>query len=600
MGLLDSLDGLFGPNGSVSNRVGNAMTSPLYNLGISLLGASQPFANVGANLQSGANNMLSQQGQRLQNAQSQIGTGLEAQTLNGAGLLPAPLVQKLTQMGLLPPTQGTASAPTGGLLAPPAAAAPSGQTTQSPSGPVTSYGLGSAPSTASSGAPAPASSGATPAQQAQPDPFQELQQGNALLGSPVAQYLPFLKARGQAMIDEAKARLQYDPIYITQQAAARSQLAADQSLIDNAQSAAQKQAAITKYQTDAGQLRISNNTGAVTSIGIPQPNFSTTNPEAGTLTTQNGQTLLPGATGTRAAIAAAQAQGQEAGRAPYDMEEVTDGSGNKYLVPKSQLLAPGTPGGARPAGSPAAPALAGLGPQAQAGLRGRGTQSADYVTSLQKAADDATTSNYALDNVVQSARGATLGPGAPAREFVEKGFTALAQTLDPTFTPPAELGSYQELAKYGNQLGFASARTMGSREAAQIVNMAIASNPNKELTPQAFGWIANSMKAMNNYVIAKNDAVQGADKQAPGAAQQAAATWNAKVSPQAWDLSLDPGMATQLAPKLGADKIASSMPFMASPDAVAAFRNIPASMRAAVLAKLPPQVKQELAQGLRQ
>lgn len=130
--------------------------------------------------------------------------------------------------------------------------------------------------------------------------------------------------------------------------------------------------------------------------------------------------------------------------------------------------------------------------------------------------------------------------------------------------------------------------------------MAIQSNPNKELTPQAFGWIANSMKAMNNYVIAKNDAIQGADKQTPGAAQQAAATWNSKVAPQTWDLALDPIMAAQLAPRLGADKIASSMPFMASADAVAAFRNIPAPMRGAVLAKLPPAAKQELAQGLRQ
>lgn len=244
------------------------------------------------------------------------------------------------------------------------------------------------------------------------------------------------------------------------------------------------------------------------------------------------------------------------------------------------------------------PALAGLGPQSASGLGARGTQSSDYVTTLQKASDDATTANYALGNVVSASRGASLGPGAPAREFIEKQAAALGQIFG--FKAPPELANYQILEKYGNQLGMASARAMGSREAAQIVNLAIASNPNKTLTPQAFAWIANSMQGMNNYIIAKNTAIQSADQRAPGTAQQAASQWNSAVKPEVWDLALDPGMAATLAPQLGVATIARTMPLMASADAVSAFRNLPTQMRAQVLAKLPAAAKAELAQGLQQ
>jgi hypothetical protein len=231
-------------------------------------------------------------------------------------------------------------------------------------------------------------------------------------------------------------------------------------------------------------------------------------------------------------------------------------------------------------------------------LSERGTQSGDYLTASQKASDDATTANYALNNVVAASKGASIGPGAPAREFIEKQAGTLAQIFGGQ--PPAELANYQELDKYGNQLGFATARSMGSREAAQIVTMAIQSNPNKTLTPQAFGWIANSMQAMNNYVIAKNTALQGADQRTPGSAQQAGAQWNAVVDPRVWDLSLDPGMAATVAPKIGVAAIARTMPLMSSADAVSAFRNLPTAMRAQVLAGLPPAAKAELAQGLQQ
>jgi len=550
-------------------------------------------------------------------------------------LFPLQLGQSQAQLQMLqqqlPQVQALLDSINGGGQQPPAQP-PSGllpqpQTTQSPSGPVTSSPLSSddqaQPQTSAltSGllpgaihainAAQPgggllqqpqspgglfAPPGAQPQQpQSGPDPWRLIDVGTRLQGM----MLPQWQNEGKALVARGQAMLANMPQYVTQKGVAGNVLTQDQYLIDHASTPQQRQAALTKYQTDAGQLRISNNTGAVTAVGIPMPNFSTSNAQTGTLTTQNGQTLLPGATQTRAALAQAQATGEEAGKAPYDMVTVKDQQGNAYLVPKSSLLSPQTPGSTQPPGT-SGPALSEIGPQTEHALAGRGQQAATYVTQLQDAADAATTSNYALDNVVSAARGATLGPGAPAREAVLKGFTALAQAVNPSFKPPTELSSYQELDKYGNQLGFATARTLGSREAAQIVQLAIASNPNKTLTPQSFGFIASSMKAMNNYVIAKNQAIQGAEQRTPGSAQQASSIWTSNVSPQAWDLALDPGIAATIAPKLGADKISASLPFMSSSDAVAAFRNIPASLRAAVLAKLPPEAKQELAAGLRQ
>jgi hypothetical protein len=588
-GLWDSIQNALN---TANAHVAQGMSSPLFNLGMGMVAGGTGLTNPGQAMQGAANNYLTQQAQRQQNAMQQLQMQLMYQQYP---LLQQALSQAGGLMGGPQPNAAPAApqAPAGGLLG--VAQTPGQTAVAAPAGNGASAVPALHPGSAGGSAGNPSSSG--------PDPFALLRSGTMLSAFPMTQKL------GAAEIDAAKTMIANDPGMATRLAAARSPLAVataqyQQALAGSDPDAVQR--AYTNLRNVSGQEHVGSMSGIMT-MQLPNGNWATVNPSTGLRTVINPQLLanapegaewLPGEVSAIRTRAAAEAGGEGAGQAPYEMERVTDPQGNTYLVPKSQLLAPGTPGSAP--GATAGPALAGLGPQAAAGLHGRGMQSADYVSELQKAADDATTSNYALDNVVQAARGATLGPGAPAREFVEKSFTALAQTLDPAFTPPKELGNYQELAKYGNQLGFATARTMGSREAAQIVNMAIQSNPNKELTPQAFGWIANSMKAMNNYIIAKNQAISGADKRSPGTAQQAGATWNAKVEPQVWDLSLDPAMAATLAPKIGAAKIASSMPFMSSADAVTAFRNIPASMRASVLSKLPPAAKQELAAGLRQ
>lgn len=505
-----------------------------------------------------------------------------------------------------------AAHPSGAVLPQPAS------TSQSPTGPVSTYGVGNAPASQPmqppgllSGNQGPTTgllgNGQPPQQAPQqsrtPDPMTVLRYGVQLQGSP----LPLAQTYGKALTGWATTQLANDPANQTRLAEAKSTLAQDALGLQQAQASGDQQA-IRNWQikalTDAGRLKIPNNGGGATLVGggdVNQLGLSSISSEQGTGVGPNGMYALPGATRAKAAIAGAVTGAQSAN----EYVPVFDSKGNQTgYTPRGSILsqAPSAPSGSGAVPPTAAPSSGGsnfgLGPQTSTALADRAKQGQDYLTTTQKASDDATTANYALDNVISASRGASLGPGAPAREYIEKQAATLSQIFGGQ--PPPELSNYQELDKYGNQLGFATARTMGSREAAQIVTLAIQSNPNKSLTPAAFGWIANSMKAMNNYQIAKNTAIQAADQRTPGSAQQAGAQWNSAVDPRVWDLSLDPGMAATLAPKIGAATIAKTMPLMGSADAVSAFRNIPPALRAQVLAGLPPAAKAELAQGLQQ
>lgn len=582
MGLLDEIRSGYN---YVNDHLGATMNSPLFTLGMGMLNGGTGLNNVGNGIMQAQQTQAQTQGLQLQNAMQRMMMGPYLQALQGGGS------EDAAMQGLL-----------GG--------APQG-----------------APQSTAAGPPLPPSqpgaipNGATPAQtqplppqgpapqaQSQPDPFAIMRQAIPMMGSPI----PFVAARGKAYYDYAQQLLQRSPGFLTQQEAAKSQLTTDQYLVQQAQNSGDPtalKAAQMKLLTDSKLVNIANNNGAVTTFGnidAGQLGYGGVNPAQGIQISGGVETPIPGAPQAQAAVAGTRARAEAIGEAAGKTIKLTAPPGSPYAgmeyeVPLDQFLQ-SQRGGAAPPGTPAgsgAGNVAALPPQAHSALATRGTQAADYVTTLQKSADDATTANYALDNVIAASRGASLGPGAPSREFVEKQFSALGQSLlGDKFQPPKELANYQELDKYGNQLGFATARTMGSREAAQIVNMAIQSNPNKSLTPQAFGWIANSMKAMNNYIIAKNSAIQGAERAAPGTAQQAASTWNSNINPQVWDLALDPGMAAQLAPKIGAGKISATLPVMSSADAVATFRNLPASLRPQVLAKLPLQAKQEILAGL--
>jgi hypothetical protein len=561
-----------------NNGVGAGMQSPLFNLGLGLMSAAQPFADPGKSIQGAMGNMLAQQGQRLQNAQGLTSMGLMADALQKAHIqLPAGVQQYLQQQGLMPP----ADTPQSGLFAP-------------------------APPTA---APAQTAAINPPVQATQPiaDPLQPyLQQydtGMQLVSSPAAQYLPYLRAQGQAMMDEAKLRIANDPGLATRMEAAKGQLAQDQYAIQQAQASGDPgalQAAAVRYLTDAKRVNVASYNGAVTTLGIGpngQLDTSTLNPVQGVRTLNGVESPIPGAPQTQAALAGAKA-GAESG-AQY--APVYDAQGKQIgFAPRASILsqAPAAAASTATPGAGAGGVSFGIGPAQQAQLAKTGEESGSYLSELQTQADNATNANYALDQMATAARNVVLGPAAPARQWAENAAATLGQLFG--VTPSGkELTNYQELDKYANQIAFAATRQMGSREAAQIVHLQMQSNPNKSLMPQAFSGLVQSMRAMNSYIQAKNTAIQGvaSDK---ASALQAASTWTSKIDPRVWDLSLGPQLASRFATQIGAPKIATALPVMANDDAIAVMRNLPQTMRAQVLRGLPVSVKQQILQGLTQ
>ncbi|MGH9352343.1 MAG: hypothetical protein ACRD2G_09310, partial [Terriglobia bacterium] len=121
-------------------------------------------------------------------------------------------------------------------------------------------------------------------------------------------------------------------------------------------------------------------------------------------------------------------------------------------------------------------------------------------------------------------------------------------------------------------------RQMGSREAAQIVHLQMQSNPNKELTANAFTDLAGSMKAMNSYVMAKNYAIQQGSQQS-GNPQLAAAKWTKDIDPRVWDLTLSPQMGEKWASTIGVNKIESAWPYLSQDEQQSVIANIPPDLR---------------------
>jgi hypothetical protein len=386
-----------------------------------------------------------------------------------------------------------------------------------------------------------------------------------------------------ALATLAKTQLQYDPRLAATMEAAKSAVGQDQVQIQQALAAGNvplAQALAQKWRQDMHLLDISRN-GIQTRIDPATGAISTFDPTSLIQTNNGAASLIPGGATALGGKAAA----ESLGRAQGETVELSDAQGNKYTVPKAAVL----PGGAlyRPngatSGTPGAPGsngaptsglpLSSLGP-AQAGyLAGRGKESADYVGELQKAADTATDTNYSLDQILADAKNASLGPAAPTKEYLEKGMAAIGQIFG--LDPPQGLTTYQQLEKYSNKIAFSATRAMGAREAAQIVHLQIQSNPNKTLTPDAFNDVALSMKALNNYLIAKNDALQAAARANGGDAMGAAAQWTRTIDPRVWDLTLSPVMGKKWAATIGAAKISAAYQYLTPDEQQALLHNIP-------------------------
>jgi len=412
--------------------------------------------------------------------------------------------------------------------------------------------------------------GQPPGQQTQgQDPFAMLQQGmlGAALGMPGA----------KEMIDVAKTRLQYDPNLQTKIEAAKSDVAKDQELISQALKSGDTATAwgmTQKLQQDMGLVHIASMSGTQTRI-TPQGIY-TLNPTTGMESMNGNVRLAPGAAQAFGSKEAAEAQG----RATGELTEVTDKDGNKYRVPVSTLLGGGggAAGGVAPAAPSSAPApsapgnLAALGPQQSSYLGGRGTHAVTYLTGQQNAADAARDTNYSIDQMLDAASHVQLGPGAATRQWTEKWLSGLGQQFG--VEPSSELANYTELEKYANKIAFAATKQMGSREAAQIVTLQMQSNPNKSMVPEAFQGVAQSMKAMNNYIIDKNVVMQKSGAEA----QNAAAKWTQEVDPRVWALTLSPEMGKKWGSQISPTKIVGAMQYMTPEEQRSLVANLPTNV----------------------
>jgi hypothetical protein len=263
--------------------------------------------------------------------------------------------------------------------------------------------------------------------------------------------------------------------------------------------------------------------GEVVRVQNPDGSYSWV-PRSAYLGGNTGAPTLPGGLPGMGAPAAA-------GALPGLSPPIVPRPGQPSTIPGAPLAAPVLPG-ARSALPPAQ-----LSPLANTYQTSRGEQLGTYQTNLDKAADDATTANYSLDQLTKDTEGFTPGPGVDIPVELAKAFSTVGRLWGQT--PPKTLTSYQEFSKYANQLAFAASRQLGTREAAQIVQMQIDSNPNASLTPDAIKGLVGAMHGFNDYVIDKNAALNSWVKQ-NGTPQGFDSTWNKSIDPRAWGLnSLD-------------------------------------------------------------
>lgn len=346
-----------------------------------------------------------------------------------------------------------------------------------------------------------------------------------------------------------------------------------------------------------GRLNISERTGAMTLLGGINPGdlkYISIDPSSHTITGAAGQGVLPGGAGVEQRLAAARSVGSAQG----DLVQLIDPNTHRaYFVPKGSLLpggagqsapSPGTapPGpttpGAQPGAQPPAAQnrpIAALAPEQQAYETNAGKETSDYLTKMQEQADNARDTNYSIDQMLRASQGALVTPGANVRAVFEKALSGVGGQFG--IGASNELTNYQEMEKYSNKIAFAAARQMGAKEAAQVVQMQLESNPNRSMTADAFNGVSNAMKAMNNYVIDKNAALQTEGQNA----RSAAAKWTQNVDPRVWALTLSPQMGAQWAKELGPKAIQRAYQYMTPEERSSLIANIPADVRAQWVSK---------------
>lgn len=434
--------------------------------------------------------------------------------------------------------------------------------------PVNAGGAAAAPPPGASTSPGGMASAGSPYG---PDPNQWLTAGmvGAGMGAPGA----------NSIITGADTMMRYDPRTQNALASAKSKPAVDLQLLRSAQAAGNVQMAQLAYNSllqDTGALQVSRN-GIRQWLDPTTGKWSMVDPVNGTGMSGNqvyAMSGAPQALGTIAGTKAAYAK-----RAELGAEAAPLGTG-------------GMPGGGLPpysvAGAVARARAAASAPQGQSGLLGQlppvgARQEVDWqgdraeaTSKLQEnwaeASRNAVVANNALLQQEVEARQANLGPAAPARMYFEKMLAGMGQSLN--MPPPKELAKYQEVDKYTFQIAAAQAKALGSREAAQVVGWAIQNNPNKEMVGSAFYWLNGALRAMNQYTVDKNLAIQ----QAGPNGTDMAALWDKRIDPTIWNMTMSPIAAQKLSAVVPIAKIRDAYGVMDPTEQQALVKNLPASV----------------------
>lgn len=456
MGLFDNLN----------QAIGQGMSSPLFALGTGLIAGAQPFANPGQQLQSAAAN---QQKLAMNNMQMRMLQQQWPMMMQAFGAL-------------------------GGLMGPPSGSKTS-QKTQSKANAAPVVGPFSA---------VPAAQGAP---QAAPQPQQAAPSGG-LDPSALERFglmtsaFPMTKGMSDAALKVAGMQSQYDPALQTRLAIAKSVLTQDQQMMADAQAKGDTlgfRAAQMKYLKDSGLVTQSSMNGAVQTFGGITPDMlkmTTLNPVQGVQTRNGQETPIPGAVPTEAALSGARA----AGEAQFEPMEVTDGNGNKYMVPRTALqqYAASGKGGATPF-------QASLGPASEELLKGKGEQAASVNEEFQQKAE---AGQQMLAQIAELRSAASdFSPG----QFADSRIKMLQYMQSAGLISPEQmkkLGSAQAGQKIAIQLQAAATKQLGSREAAQIFQVMGKSLPNLTLSPDGLSKVSGYMSGIARYDIARAQIAQ--------------------------------------------------------------------------------------------
>lgn len=217
------------------------------------------------------------------------------------------------------------------------------------------------------------------------------------------------------------------------------------------------------------------------------------NPSAGVI-------LPQGMTQAQAAMSAAKAYPEEAAKARYAYPiALGQDTAHAQTTPATVIGPDGKPqfvsqAAAIGAGASGRPMQAGYTPEQEAQGQTFGEQNAKQFQGTQDAAQAAQVTSLGYQQAMADAKTFSTGRFADVKGKALAVLDGLGIHLNQD--DQAKLGSYQDMSKILTTSAMQTARQMGSREAAQIVNSIVkTASPNASLSPEGFAQVVSFMQA---------------------------------------------------------------------------------------------------------